>query len=251
MGTIAWLQLRQVLGEKKIFLIALFLALPALLSLAYSPPAVLAGESEKTISAAIFLFLLYPQTTCLLLALLYGSSILNTEVEGKTLTYLFSRPIAKWKVFTAKYAAIAGCLVVPTLGSFLVSWAIVGAPGGARFLLGFALSITGAIAIYTAVFSVIAVFFRKRPMIVGLIYGIIEFILSFIPALVSTMTATYFLRSIVARVLDLELPTDLLRLVGAASLATSVLALAALIAAAVALAGWAITQEEFASADNA
>lgn len=240
MGAIAWLQLRQVLGERRVFLIALFLALPILLSGVFTADPAL----DETISGGIFLFLLYPQTTCLLLALLYGSSILSSELDGKTITYLFSRPIPKWKIFCGKYAAIVGCLAVPTLASFLVSWFVVGSPGGVRFILGFAVAIVAAIAVDAAVFFLISVFFRKRPMVIGLVYGLVEFALSFVPALVSTMTATYFLRSIVARVLDVNLTADLQRLVGAASLPTSILALAGFTAGALALACWAVTQRE-------
>lgn len=240
MGAIAWLQLRQVLGERKVYFIGLFLAFPILLSAAFSPDPAL----DRRLSAGIFLFLIYPQTTCGLLALLYGSSLLGSELDGKTITYLFTRPISKWKIFVAKVLAIAGFLTVPTLASFLVSWAVIGSPGGLRFVLGFALSIAFSIAVCTSIFFLISVFFRKRPMVVGVIYGMIEFALSFIPALISTMTATYFLRSIVARVLDLHLPKELERLVGAASLTTAVLVLAGITAGALALGCWLVTKRE-------
>jgi hypothetical protein len=81
-------------------------------------------------------------------------------------------------------------------------------------------------------------------MIVGLIYAMIEFLLSFIPAMVSTLTTTYFLRSIVARVLNLEIPVDILRVVGSEPLATSVIAVVLMSAGAFALAAWTVTARE-------
>lgn len=237
---IAWLQLRQILGEKKVFFIGLFLAFPILLSGAFTPE----PGWDEAVSAGIFLFLIYPQTTCGLLALLYGSSILNAELDGKTITYLFTRPIPKWKIFVAKVLAIVGFLTGPTLASFLVSWVVIGSPGGLRFVLGFALAIAFSIAVCTSIFFLISVLFRKRPMVVGVIYGMIEFALSFIPALISTLTATYFLRSIVARVIDLNLPAEVARLVGAASLVTAVLTLTGITVGTLALGCWLVSMRE-------
>lgn len=243
MGAIAGLQLRQILGEKKVYLVALILAGPVLLSAVFSPPEG-APVDQQTIFAGVFLYFLYPQSTCLLLALLYGSAMLSSEVEGKTLTYLFTRSIPKWKIFLAKYLAIAGCLLVPSLASFTISWFVIGSEGGVRLLLSFYVAIAGAVFAYTAIFFLISVFFRKRPMIVGLIYAMIEFLLSFIPAMVSTLTTTYFLRSIVARVLNLEIPVDILRVVGSEPLATSVIAVVLMSAGAFALAAWTVTARE-------
>ena len=241
MQAIAWLQLKQVLGDKKVFFIGLFLAFPILLSSAFTP----SRELGESVSAAIFLFLIYPQTTCGLLALLYGSSILCSELDGKTITYLFTRPIPKWKIFVAKILAIIGFLTGPTLASFVVSWVVIGSPGGFRFVFGFALAIAFSIAVCTSIFFLISVFFRKRPMVVGVIYGMVEFALSFIPALISTMTATYFLRSIVACVFNLHLRREEVeRLVGAASVPVAVLTLLGITVGAMALGCWLITKRE-------
>jgi hypothetical protein len=101
------------------------------------------------------------------------------------------------------------------------------------------------VAAYTAIFAAIGVFFSRRPMILGLIYGVIEIMLSFIPALISTMTVTYFLRSFVLRLVDIPIPDDVMRLIGGASLPVAFLAIAGMIAAALALACWAGTKREY------
>jgi ABC-type transport system involved in multi-copper enzyme maturation permease subunit len=70
------------------------------------------------------IMLFYLQLIILILALFYGTSVCSEEVEGKTLTYLVTRPIPKPAVVLGKYAAYTAVMigmVGPGLGlSFLV-----------------------------------------------------------------------------------------------------------------------------------
>ena len=43
---------------------------------------------------------------CLLLALFYGTSVLGEELDGKTLTYLLTRPISRIAVYAGRLAAV-------------------------------------------------------------------------------------------------------------------------------------------------
>jgi len=79
---------------------------------------------------AVYLFLLYPQAVCLLLALFYGTSVLGDELDGKTLTYLFTRPLPRWHFVLGKYLGIGPGAAGPTALSLLAAWLIAGAPGG-------------------------------------------------------------------------------------------------------------------------
>jgi len=176
---------------------------------------------------AIYLFLLYPQVICLLLALFYGSSLLNSELENKTLTYLFTRPIARWRIVTGKYLAIVSALVPATAISLSVSWFLLGAPDPTGLLPGLLAGAIGGILAYNAVFVLLGFLAPKRAMVLALIYGVVfEFILSFVPALVNEATITYYLRSLVVGIVQLEVPQEIARIVGGASLTTSILALA-------------------------
>ena len=104
---------------------------------------------------------------------------------------------------------------------------------------------------YTAIFAAIGSVFTKRPMIVGLIYGVIETILSFIPALVSTLTVTYFLRSLALRIIQPKnLPGELTRILGDTSLPIALLVLGGMIAGALALASWICTTREYVMAEQ-
>jgi len=158
--------------------------------------------------------------------------------------------VAKWKVVAGKYAAVVGFLAVPTTLSLVLSWLLLGAPGGARLLGGMELAGLGAVLAYTAVFAAIGTLFRNRPLVVGILYVVVvEGVLSFVPALINTVTVTYYLRSVVVRALGLTLPPELARLVGGASLLEAVAVLLGIAAAALALAAAVVTRREYSVAD--
>ncbi|HEX7901302.1 MAG TPA: hypothetical protein VF950_26320 [Planctomycetota bacterium] len=252
MGTVAWLQLREILSGKKLWLAALLAAFPVALAFVVRQAG---GWDEldpafEPYAKPLFLFVTHPMLTCALLSLLYGTAIVNADVERKTVTYLFTRPVAKWRIVLGKYLAVVGFLAVPTTLSLGISWLLLGAPGGARFIGGMELAGLGAVTAYTAVFALIGTLFRNRPLVVGILYAfVVEGVLSFIPALINTITVTYYLRSVVVRALGLELPADLARLVGGASLLESSAVLLGIAAAALTLASAVVTRREYSVAD--
>jgi ABC-2 type transport system permease protein len=255
MGAIAWLQARQIVGDVRgLLVLALFAAVPLALATTVQVSGGFGKAQDGELASGIFLFVLYPQATCLLLALLHGTSIINAEVTGKTLTYLFTRPIPRWRVVVAKYAAIAACLAVPAVASLAAAWAIVGAPGGLSLLGSLAAATAAAVCAYTAVFAALGTLFTRRPMVVGLLYGIVEFGLSFIPAIVSTTTISYFLRSIVVRLHRPDMhgmPAELRRIIGDATLPFTAAVLAGIVVAGLGVAALVTASREYAMVDQA
>ena len=252
MGTVAWLQIREILSGKKLWLAGLLAAFPVALSFVVMraggwddlPP------DFEPYAKPLFLFVTQPMLTCALLSLLYGTAIVNGDVERKTITYLFTRPVAKWKVVAGKYAAVVAFLAAPTTLSLVLSWLLLGCPGGARLLGGMELAGLGAVTAYTAIFAAIGTLFRNRPLVVGILYAfVVEGVLSVIPALINTVTVTYYLRSVVVRALGLNLPPELARLVGGASLLESVAVLLGIAAFALTLASVVVTRREYSTAD--
>lgn len=173
--------------------------------------------SVETLSGA-YLFLIYPQVICLLLALLYGTSLLGHELGGRTLTYLFTRPLPRWKFVLGKYMGILAGLIVPTLLSLFASWLLLGAPGGASMCLALMATTGLGLLAYNAVFVMFGFLIPRRAMVVALLYGVVfELVLSFVPALVNQITITYYLRSLFVGLLDLPVPSVAARMVGSAS----------------------------------
>jgi ABC-type transport system involved in multi-copper enzyme maturation permease subunit len=253
MGAVAWLQIREILSGKKVWLVALLEAFPLGLTLVVVRAGGWTGMApqEEMYAKLIFLFVLHPMLACPLLALLYGTAIVNSDVEQKTVTYLFTRPVSKWKVVVGKYLSTSAFLAGPAALSLLLGWALLGAPGGARFFGTLMGTVLASVAAYTAVFAAIGTIFRNRPLVVGILYAFfVEGILSFIPgAVINTVTVAYYLRSLVSRAVDLDIPAEATRFLGDASPLGAAAVLATITAVALALATAVVARREYPVAD--
>jgi ABC-type transport system involved in multi-copper enzyme maturation permease subunit len=108
------------------------------------------------------------------LGVFYGTSLVADEVEDKTITYLFTRPIAREAVLIGKYLAYLACTIFVVLPSIVLVWILVipmGGSLGANFLdlvkdLGI---VAAGLAVYGALFAFIGAYF-KRPLLIGLAF---------------------------------------------------------------------------------
>ncbi|MBI4569490.1 MAG: ABC transporter permease [Planctomycetes bacterium] len=66
----------------------------------------------------------YIQGIVALVAVFYGTSTVADEVEARTITYLFTRPVPKWGIFLGKFLAadlwVSLLLAISLLGTFLI-----------------------------------------------------------------------------------------------------------------------------------
>ena len=145
----------------------------------------------------------YVRNVLPLAALFYGTALIADEVEGKTLTYLLTRPIRREAILTGKYAAYLVttlCLTLPAvvITFFLLATARgfsgVGAavPDLFRDLGVMALSL----AVYGAFFTLIGVSLR-RPVIPGLLFLFVWELAANLPGYLPRFTITAWLRSLV------------------------------------------------------
>lgn len=253
------LSLRQMLGGKKIWVLGVFLCLPILLLaviLAASgfdfpedPDVDIEGFAMST-----FLYVMYPQSLCILVSLLYGASLLAGEIEDKTLAYLFTRALPRWKVLVGKYLATAAALSVLTTASMSLAYLISGLPVGPKVWFALAVTVTTACFTYTALFCLLGLFVPRRAIPIGLLYAVVvEGILSIVPALVNELTASYYLRSLGWHIADLPLPRgsaeefqrEVAPLVAGADIPTALFALSMIALVALALSSWVIHRREW------
>lgn len=108
------------------------------------------------------------------LGVFYGTSLVADEVEDKTITYLFTRPIAREAVLIGKYLAYLACTIFVVLPSIVLVWILVipmgGSLGGNFLDLVKDLGIVAAgLAVYGALFAFIGAYF-KRPLLIGLAF---------------------------------------------------------------------------------
>src|SRR5260221_2224679 len=85
----------------------------------------------------LMIWVFYLRFTVPVLGVFYGTSLIADEVEDKTITYLFTRPIPKGAVLVGKYVAYMACTVFVVLPSVVIVYlSIVPMRGslGASFL---------------------------------------------------------------------------------------------------------------------
>jgi ABC-2 type transport system permease protein len=203
---IAFLTLDTLIWSKKtIFLVAVSLLVAGMALLArlvqafhwirapYTP----AQAFGTLMSTAVIHFLV------VFVALFYGTSLISEEVEGKTLTYLFTRPVPKPAIMAGKYLClvwICSMLVIPTIVlSYLILY--VG-PDWTLFLqdvatLGKDIGIVFlAILAYGALFGLLGAWL-KHSLLAGLFYAFgWEGIISYLPGFTRKLTITHYVQSI-------------------------------------------------------
>lgn len=139
------------------------------------------------------------------LALIIGSAVVASEVEDRTITYLFTRPMPRVALLFGRWLATLVVLVAILVPSTAAMLAIVhwGLPAGMASPLpaGTALPLLGVVvlgsAVYSAVFAALGTFV-KYPMVVGLGYVFaIEVFLSNLPTNSQSLTLKYHLRCVV------------------------------------------------------
>jgi ABC-type transport system involved in multi-copper enzyme maturation permease subunit len=220
------LTLRQILGGMRVWLLLLFLGLPVLL-LGIVLSAGGFRIPDKDVSLGIFYFVLYPQALCILASLLYGSSLLAAEIEGKTLVYLFTRQVSRTHVLVQKYLATVSVLILLTSASLTVCFALGGFPGGPRMYLALLASIAAAVLAYTAIFALLGLLVPRRAIPAGLIYTfIVEIVLGIIPSLANELSVSHYLRSFALHLSGRRLPPDVQEFLNPVPLANSCIALA-------------------------
>ncbi len=150
------------------------------------------------------------------LGVFYGTSLIADEVEDKTITYLFTRPIAREAVLIGKYLAYLACTVFVVLPSIVLVWVLVipmGGSLGANFLdlikdLGI---VAVGLAVYGAVFAFIGAYF-KRPLLIGLafIFGWETAVLAF-PGSFKLFSVAYYLQGLVPHAMPNDSTASLLQ----------------------------------------
>ena len=136
------------------------------------------------------------------LGVFYGTSLIADEVEDKTITYLFSRPITREAVLFGKFLAYLGCTILVVLPSIILIWLLV-IPMGGSFAANFidlvkdlGIIVIG-LAAYGAVFAFIGAKF-KRPLLIGLVFIFgWEQVVLMVPGSWQLVTVAYYLQGLV------------------------------------------------------
>ena len=163
------------------------------------------GASVRMSGPAIFglmIWVFYLRFTVPVLGVFYGTSLMADEIEDKTLTYLFVRPVRRGAVLLGKYLAYLVCTILVVMPSVVLVYLLVvplrGSLGGSflDLLTDLALLSLG-LAVYGALFAFVGAKSR-RPLLMGLIFifGWEQTALAF-PGYMKQFTIAYYLQSLV------------------------------------------------------
>ena len=213
------LSLDQMLWSRRTVFMALVVGGPLLIAFAVRVIDLFAAQGGVQIdgvkvgSAAIFgvmVWVFYLRFAVPVLAVFYGTSLMADEVEDKTITYLFSRPIPRGAVLLGKYLAYLVCTVAVVLPSVvLVYLLILSRPGGSLAggfmdLVKDLVVIVLGLATYGAVFAWVGAQF-KRPLLTGLAFVFAwEPAILLIPGYLRRFSVAYYLQGLVPQ----AMPTD-------------------------------------------
>jgi ABC-type transport system involved in multi-copper enzyme maturation permease subunit len=204
------LSVTEMLWSRRTIFMALVVGAPVLISVALRlldavGAPVFKMNGSMMAGPAIFglmIWVFYLRFTIPVLGVFYGTSLIADEVEDKTITYLFTRPIRRGAVLLGKFFAYMACTVFVVLPSVVIVYlAIVPMRGslGASFidLLKDLALIAIGLGAYGAVFAFIGARF-KRPLLVGLIFifGWEQVALAF-PGYLKRFTVAYYLQALV------------------------------------------------------
>ena len=200
------LALGEMLWARRTAFMALAVGAPILLALVtrlaiVNGTAVLTINGTRVGSQAIFetaVSVLYLRFIVPALGVFYGTSLIADEVEEKTITYLFTRPISRGAIVLGKYLAYLVGVAAVVLPSVALMFLIMVPFANMGILFGKVLADLGVIALglaaYGAVFLLAGVTF-KRPLVGGLVFVFgWEPLALVLPGYLRHFTIAYYLR---------------------------------------------------------
>jgi ABC-2 type transport system permease protein len=150
------------------------------------------------------------------LGVFYGTSLIADEVEDKTITYLFTRPISRGAVLVGKYLAYLACTVFVVLPAVIVVWLLIvpmGGQLGATFPdLAKDLGIMAlGLAAYGALFALVGAT-MKRPLIIGLVFVFLwETTVLALPGMLKRFSIAYYVQGLVPHAMPSDSPLSLIQ----------------------------------------
>jgi ABC-2 type transport system permease protein len=150
----------------------------------------------------ILIWLLFVRFVVPVLGVFYGTALIADEVDDKTITYLFTRPIPRAAVLLGKYLSYLACVALLVLPSVVVVYFLVVPIGGhigesfPSLVADLGMLVVG-LASYGAVFALVGAQL-KRPLIIGLVFIFgWESTVLLIPGYLKRLTVAYYLQALV------------------------------------------------------
>jgi ABC-2 type transport system permease protein len=163
----------------------------------------------------VIMWMLFLRFIVPVLAVFYGTALMADEVEDKTLTYLFTRPIPRGAVLIGKYLAYLTCTMLVVLPAVMLVYFLVvpfrEVPGTFTSLLTDLGLLAIGLAVYGAVFAFVGAYF-KRPLVLGLVFTFgWEPTVMVLPGYLKQFTVAHYLQALVPHAMPSDGLTSLLQ----------------------------------------
>ncbi|HET9316119.1 MAG TPA: ABC transporter permease [Vicinamibacteria bacterium] len=198
------LSLEGMLWSRRSLVLGAFLAVPVLIAIVYrvvlvaKMPAEITGLHLYGYLVALF----WVRNALPLAALFYATALIADEVEGRTLTYLITRPVRRSAILAGKFAAYLVTTLCLALPAAVITFFMLATSRGVSLAasvpdlfrdLG-VLALT--LLVYGALFALMGVL-MKRPLLPGLLFLFVWEMAANLPGYVPRFTITAWLRSLV------------------------------------------------------
>jgi ABC-type Na+ efflux pump permease subunit len=206
------LSLGQMLWSRRTIFLGLLVGSPLALGILFRVLEMLGvGGDVKMGGAAVsgptvfggMIWLLYLRFIVPVLGIFYGTALIADEVDDKTITYLFVRPISRSAILVGKYLAYLVTTVFVVLPSVVILYLLVVPLGHGSLAESFPallkdLGLLGVgLASYGALFALIGALF-KYPLVTGLVFAFgWEQIALILPGYLRRLTMAYYLQALV------------------------------------------------------
>jgi ABC-2 type transport system permease protein len=174
--------LSQMLWSRRTIFMLLVVGVPVLLALIVRFIDSLSGNTMQVNGVAMdgpsifgmMIWMFFVRFSVPVLSIFYGTSLIADEVEDKTITFLFTRPIPRGAVLVGKYLAFLASTLIVVLPSVMLVWMLVvpiRGSLGASFvpLVKDLLILATGFAVYGAFFAFVGAKF-KRPLMIALFF---------------------------------------------------------------------------------
>jgi ABC-2 type transport system permease protein len=216
------LSLGQMLWSRRSVFLAILVGGPVLLAAAIRLATILehlfvhAGKNAPIGGVTLFgmmIWLLYVHVIVPVLGVFYGTALIADEVDDKTITYLFTRPIPRSAVLIGKYLSYLVCTILLVWPSVIaVYFLIVPINGGSvgrsfPFLLADLGVLAAGLIAYGAVFALVGARL-KRPLVIGLVFAFgWEPGVLLVPGYLKRATVAYYLQALVPHKMPVDTTT--------------------------------------------
>jgi ABC-2 type transport system permease protein len=203
------LSLGEMLWSRRTIFMALIVGGPVLLALivrileTFGMPA-LRVNGQRVGGMGVFgimIWMLFLRFAIPILGVFYGTALMADEVDDKTITYLFTRPVPRGAILVGKYLAYLACTALVVLPSVMIVYFLLvpmsQIPGTfSQLVIDLGLLLVG-LAAYGALFAFVGAFF-KRPLVIGLVFvtGWEQTAMA-LPGYMKRFTVAYYLQSLV------------------------------------------------------